>query len=354
MSKIIILGDCHIGSRNDSLVFAEYHISFFMEQLFPYMKSNNISVIWQLGDMFDRRKFINFNILKYWKDTVFKYMQDNNIEFNILIGNHDTTFKNTNDTNSPELILREYENVKLYSKTTEVLIDKTAVAIFPWINSENENDTNTFLKTTKANIAFGHFEFSGFEMDKGNKHEDGLSTKKFKKFEAVYSGHFHHRSTDGHVHYVGIPYQMTWVDYGSIKGFHIFDSDTLDCTFVENPKQIFVRFVYDDSSTSEDYHRCFDMTNLKGKYIKIIVSNKKNLYEFDQFMSKLYAQSPADIKIVETVQEQDGTSENLDLESTKDILDKYFENIDNDSIDKNKLKKMLHELYTEALNMETV
>ena len=62
--KICILGDTHFGMRNDSLVFLDYCEKFYDEVFFPYLEKNNIKKILQLGDFWDRRKYINFNTLK--------------------------------------------------------------------------------------------------------------------------------------------------------------------------------------------------------------------------------------------------------------------------------------------------
>ena len=57
--KFIILGDVHFGKYKSDPVFLENQISFFKEQLIPYMKQNNISHIFQLGDLFDNRKTLD-------------------------------------------------------------------------------------------------------------------------------------------------------------------------------------------------------------------------------------------------------------------------------------------------------
>jgi len=351
--KVIVLGDVHIGARNDSQVFADYHISFFTEQLFPYMKKHKIKHIIQLGDIFDRRKFVNFVVLNQWKTKVFDYMQAEKITMDVLLGNHDVYFRNTNDVSSPVLLLREYYNINVFVEPTDVTIGTSKFMYIPWINSSNLESTLEKVKASEAIAAFGHFEFAGFQMDKGQKHEDGLSTKDFKKFDSVYSGHFHHRNDDGHVFYVGTPYQITWVDHESTKGFHVFDTSTLEMTFIENPNLLFHRMVYDDQLDPDNHYKSFDLSGLAGKYVKIIVSSKTNLYGFDQLLSKLYAQGPADVKIIENVQEQEQSGEKLDLESTKEILDKAVDSLDN-VLDKKVLKKMLRTLYTEAQQMEVV
>ena len=54
----------------------------------------------------------------------------------------------------------------------------------------------------------GHLEISGFEMMKGMKSEHGYDKSIFTKFDSVFSGHFHHKSDDGQIYYLGSPYEF--------------------------------------------------------------------------------------------------------------------------------------------------
>ena len=71
--KLCILGDTHFGARGDSLDFHKYFQKFYDDVFFPYLKKNNVTTIIQMGDLFDRRKYINFNSLylsrKYFFDV---------------------------------------------------------------------------------------------------------------------------------------------------------------------------------------------------------------------------------------------------------------------------------------------
>ena len=58
--KIALLTDTHFGARNDSPAFSKYFFKFYDEVFFPYLKENNITTLIHLGDIVDRRKFINF------------------------------------------------------------------------------------------------------------------------------------------------------------------------------------------------------------------------------------------------------------------------------------------------------
>jgi DNA repair exonuclease SbcCD nuclease subunit len=351
--KVCILGDVHIGARNDSQIFAEYHISFFENQLFPYMEKNGISHIIQLGDIFDRRKFVNFNLLSQWKDRVFDVMSTKSISLDIILGNHDCYYRNTNDVNSPSLLLSEYDNIRIFEAITNATVGEYELTYIPWINPENEKSTFEFIKKHKTAMGFAHLELSGFEMDRGHVMDHGMSKDLFDGFEFVLTGHYHHKSSSGNIQYTGIPYQITWSDYGSEKGFYVLDLSTRTYDFVKNPNEMFVKITYNDTFDPDNHYKGFDVSNLTGKYIKILVVNKKNIFGFDSLMSKIFNQNPADVKIVENMIIEDGDEdeEDLQLETTDVILKKYVQSADT-SLDKAKLNSYIHELYVTAVNME--
>jgi len=98
--KIAIVTDMHIGARGDSKVFQDHQERFFMEQFFPYLDENDIKVVFDLGDTFDRRKYINYVSLKRGKEYFFDQMAKRGIAYHALIGNHTTYYTNTNEVNS--------------------------------------------------------------------------------------------------------------------------------------------------------------------------------------------------------------------------------------------------------------
>jgi len=64
-----------------------------------------------------------------------------------------------------------------------------------------------------------------------------LNAEDFKKFKHVYSGHFHLPSTKGNITYLGSPFQHTFNDVGSIRGYYIFDDGKLEfIEFTNAPK----------------------------------------------------------------------------------------------------------------------
>ena len=72
----------------------------------------------------------------------------------------------------------------------------------------------TALSTSKCPIVLGHLEIRGFEMYRGMLENHGMDANVFDRFDTVCSGHFHHKSSRGGIHYLGSPLQFTWSDYG--------------------------------------------------------------------------------------------------------------------------------------------
>ena len=348
--KIAIITDQHFGARNDSIAFLDFFERFYNDIFFTNLDSNNIEHLLVLGDTFDRRKYVNFYSLQRAKEMFFDKLEERGITVHMLAGNHDTYYKNTNDVNSPDLLLREYANINVIDSPQTITIDGTNICMMPWICPENYQQSMDELNNTTAEICMGHFEIAGFSMYRGMESHDGLSKEIFEKFDLVFSGHYHHRSTDGHIHYLGNPYEITWQDYNDPRGFHLFDLETRGLEFVQNPYTMFVRLEYNDK---EQEPIDLDALDLKQTYLKLIVVNKTDYYKFDKFISKLYNKGCYEIKIVENLSEfEDGeVGEEINLEDTLSVLSNYIDSVQTD-VDKEQVKTFMKSLYTEAVNIE--
>ena len=350
--KVAIITDQHFGARNDSIAFLDFFEKFYENTLFPTIDSAGIDTVLILGDTFDRRKYINFYALDRAKKMFFDKLEERGIRVHMLAGNHDTYYKNTNEVNSPDLLLVEYGNIDVISKAETIVIDGTSICMIPWICSDNYQETLDHIKNTKAEICMGHLEIAGFAMYRGMESHDGLAKETFEKFDLVFSGHYHHRSSDQHIHYLGNPYELTWQDYNDPRGFHLFDLDTRELEFFCNPYRMFERIEYNDKDQEPID---LDLIELEKKYVKLIVVNKTDFYKFDKFIQKLYNKGCHEIKIIEDMSEfQDGEiNEEINLEDTVSVLSNYIESIETD-VDKEQIKTYMRTLYTEAINIEVV
>ena len=198
--KIAIINDTHFGARNDNSHFNEYFYQFYEGVFFPYLAQNNITTCIHLGDLMDRRKFVSYKTAKDFRERFILPFNSLKVDLHIMIGNHDTFYKNTNDVNSVvELLGGRHKNIKIYSEAQEVEFDGTKILFLPWINNQNTVYSEGMIDETTAQICMGHLEIAGFEMMKGMKNEHGISKALFNKFDTVFSGHFHHKSDDGQI-----------------------------------------------------------------------------------------------------------------------------------------------------------
>lgn len=359
--KIAILGDTHFGVRNDSNIFHDLNEQFYSNVFFPELQKRGIKKVLQTGDLFDRRKYTNHLTLHRSKEYFFNKFDTFNLELITYIGNHDSFFKNTLDINSPDLLLSEYsESGKLLVIKTPITFnfDGVDIDIIPWICQDNEKEIKEFILKSKSQICFGHFELSGFEMDAGNPCLSGMSREVLSGYDMVISGHFHHKSSDGQIFYVGSPCEFTWADYDDPRGFHIFDTETRQLEFIKNPYKMFYKIEYDDSKETLNSIDNKDYGEFKNKFVKVVVKTKNNLTLFDRFINNFYQAEPADLNIVEDFTDYKASEnlmeENLDqAEHTHVLLDKYVDSVDL-PVDKIKIKSIMRKLYNEAHLQEIV
>ena len=351
MTKIALVTDTHFGARSDSIPFDNFFRRFYEEIFFPEIDKRGIKHIIHLGDCFDRRKYINFNTLSSCRNYFFDEIKKRNIELHMIVGNHDTFFKNTNDVNSPRLLLKDYEFNVIDTPSELEFDDGSKIFMMPWICTDNYNQSMEAIKTTDAQVLFGHFEIAGFQMYKGHENDEGFDPKIFEKFDTVCSGHFHHRSSNGNINYLGNPYELTWADFEDPRGFHIFDSSERSLEFIQNPFSIFSKVYYDDEKVDPS---TVDVSQYANQHVKLIVVNKKDYYKFDQFIERLYKVNPLELKIIEDLSEFESDAmgdQEVDLEDTITLLSQYVDSLDTEA-DKDRIKTLMKTLYVEAQNYE--
>ena len=350
--KLAILNDTHCGIRNSSDIFLDNAEKFYTDVFFPYLLEHNIKHIVHLGDYYDNRKFINFRALNRNRDHFLKPLREHGITMDIICGNHDTFYKNTSELNSLKELLGHYMNeVTIIQKPTVMDYDGLKMGLVPWIDDANEKESMDFLANCKADIIGGHFDIIGYEMMQGIKCEHGLSRDLFKRFEAVYSGHFHTKSTQDNITYLGSQMEFFWNDAHDKKYFHILDTNTRELTAVHNPNTLHYRIRYDDTST--DYLH-YDLSGVDNHFVKVQVMHKSDQFTFDKFLDRLNNRSTLEVKIAENFKEFVGNNvddEDISVEDTAVLLDSYIDAVDTD-LDKNTIKKQMSELMNEAQSYE--
>ena len=343
--KVAIITDTHYGARKGSKYLHDYFEAFYKDVFFPALEEHGVQTVIHMGDAFDSRKSIDYQSLDWAKRVVFDPLSKYDVH--MIIGNHDTYYKNTNEVNSPELLLQKYSNIKAYSKPTEVNIGGLDILFLPWINNDNEKLSLEYIEKTSCQCAMGHLELQGFRVNRQIIMEHGLESTLFEKFEKVFSGHYHTRSSDGRISYLGNPYEMYWTDVNDTRGFHIFDTETLTLTPVNNPYKLFYNIYYEDTN-----YKLFDAREYTNKIVKVIVKKKSKPKDFEKFIDKLYTHGVQELKIVENFDIHESEEFEVDDdENTISILNRYIDESEFE-LDKNIIKGIFQDLYRQACEVE--
>ena len=344
--KIAILTDTHFGARKGSKYLHDYFEIFYKNIFFPTLEEHGIKTVIHMGDAFDSRKSIDYQSLEWAKRVVFEPLK--HFDVHMIVGNHDCYFKNTNHVNSPSLLLQNYSNIKTYSSPQTTKIGGLDIMMLPWICSENYDETLKEIKKSKAEIAMGHLELQGFRVNRNLVMEEhGIDPKIFDKFTKVFSGHYHTRSDNGKIFYLGNTYEMYWNDVNDTRGFHIFDTETLEHTPINNPYKLFYNVYYEDTP-----YQMFDTTEYANKIVKVIVRKKSKPKDFEKFIDKLYTVGIQDLKIIENFEIQENEEfEISEDENTLTILNRYIEESEFE-FDKNIIKGIFQDLYRQACEVE--
>ena len=343
--RVAIITDTHYGARKGSKHLHDHFELFYKNVFFPALEEHGVEAVIHMGDAFDSRKSIDYQSLEWSKRVVFDPLKKYDVH--MIVGNHDTYYKNTNEVNSPELLLQTYPNIKTYSKPTEVNVGGLDILFLPWINQGNEELSLNIIKKTACRCAMGHLELQGFRVNRQIIMEHGLESKLFEKFERVFSGHYHTRSNDGKVFYLGNPYEMYWTDVNDTRGFHIFDTETLTHTPINNPYKLFYNIYYEDTN-----YKLFNATEYESKIVKVIVRKKSNPKDFEKFIDKLHSAGVQELKIVENFDIHENEEFEIDEEeNTISILNRYIDESEFE-FDKNIIKGIFQDLYRQACEVE--
>ena len=347
--KLAILTDTHAGVKNGSDVFLDYTERFYNEVFFPKCLEQGIKHILHLGDYFEHRKYVNYKVLARNREMFLDRLSEYDMTMDIIPGNHDVFFRNTNSLCSlTELLQYHSDRVQVYMSPVVRDYDGLSVALLPWISAENYAESCAFIETASAPVLCAHLELSGFEMMKGAPAvSHGMSSEIFSRYEMVLSGHYHTKSSRDNIHYLGVPYEITWADCNDPKYFHILDTSTRELEQIRNNITLFNRIVYDDSL---DTAPTIDAKQVSGTYVKVVVAAKKDPYLFDRYIDSINAAEPFDLKIVESFSEYSADSvddESLEVSDTPSLLSSYVDAIETD-LDKTRIKSKLQELYIES------
>lgn len=343
--KIAILGDAHIGARNSNKMVEKWQNKFYDNLFFPYLKEHGITTVFQMGDFFDNRRWLNVQSIDNMIDHIIEPSLEAGIQWHGLIGNHDTPLKNTLKGHTPGILLNHYEGFNFYDEPTNIEIEDKTFTFLPWICKDNLEKS---LKVVRdgGDILLGHLEVTGALMHPGAFCQDGVSVGDFKAWRRVWSGHFHSQSVMENIHYLGTPYQMSWSDASTKHGFWVYDTADDSLTFVENTYRYFHRLYWNDGCDH-------DLSTVTDGYVKVTVQKKTDFEIFEKFVDQINFNAPFELKVIESYEEynQENVTDLITVSTTEDLIGEYIEEVATDTNKESVTKKML-EIYHEAMSIE--
>lgn len=348
--KIVILGDLHFGVKNASEVMMRHQKKFF-DQLFHYMEQHEIKTIFQLGDQLDNRRNCNLKTIDFAYNSFFDIIDEQSIEYHTLIGNHDVFYKETLDITSSDLLFRNYKNVHVHTEPITLTFDKITFDFIPWICEQNAERCYKMINDSNSDYCLGHFAINEFPVVGTTLFEGGIDRHMFDHYKQVFSGHFHSRSHKDNISYIGTPYQLTWSDAFGENGFVVFDTKTLTWEYVANNDRYYSWLVYDDSAPGQT--TTFKENDIEDAFVKVVVKCKNKPFLYNNYLNKVFAGKPADVKIVDQIllDLQNGDiDQSISVKNTVELINDYISGLD--VTNKDDLIRYMTSLYNEAVQMQ--
>lgn len=238
--KINLIGDLHLGIKNNSMEWLEIQKSFLLDFLMDKIDEDfdqDRDVLFLEGDIFHSRESINVRIHDEAL-TIFKKLSEKfKRGIYIIIGNHDVYYKDRNAVHSLKAISHLANNIHVFEKPEIITINQVHnFLMLPWVEDSTKITDIIKNHSTLCDYIVCHADIKGLRFNKWTKVEHGLEINDLSSYRRVYSGHIHHRQEFKNVLYTGTPYQMDRGDRDNIKGFYQLDLTTNDITetFIEN------------------------------------------------------------------------------------------------------------------------
>lgn len=264
------MSDTHLGLYGSNDNWHEIVLKLF-QTIADFCVKNNVKKIIHLGDFFDNRKSLNVKTIWYAMQIA-EILND--FETYLLVGNHDTFFKNQIYPHSLK-IFNEYDNINVIDSVWQLDGD---IGLIPWGCGFQHMETPYLM---------GHFEINDFRMNSGYvMRQAKLNRSDFDGFKQVISGHYHTPMVEDDINYVGAPYHQTFADVGE-RGFYLWSRDK-DLQFIEyTDAPQFIKIPARESMVEN-----VKPLNIKGNIIKLIFEEDYGTVENNQIIENIQLLEP--------------------------------------------------------------
>lgn len=334
----ILLGDCHAG-LNGTLSYHDHNIKEILFKSVSLTDKPCDSIIF-MGDIFDNRKAPHTTVVDFMVETIDEFLSMYK-EYHIymIIGNHDTYWKNTNKVHSLRHFDRCFHRDRIH--IIEEPLESNNMLFIPWICEDNMDSIMETVKNSKMEYCLGHLEFSGFKQTKDGKVlSHGMSFEPFNHFKMILSGHFHHSSKKGNVLYTGSLQQHNKDEKNDYKKIFYLNPHTHEIDEIEHGINIMI-----DLEVGLD----FIPVGCKDKRVFLKVLEGVNDVMLENFKEQIRQYEPISITVYENkniIKEDIDVSVTLEnVKDTMNIISDYVSNIKDINIDNNILMKKINNYY---------
>ncbi len=279
----LVIGDIHIGIKNNSLYWLESQLDFFDKQIFETIKNKNIERVIFLGDLHDIRYSVNQQTGIELQRKIRKMIDMfPDINFYMIAGNHDyysplEEFAEYNLYNLlfPEEFLQIHKNLIIVNN--DPLLTDDGALLLPWYWTENTDHIDELLYNydfvNEVKTIFCHTDLTCWP---------GARIASFKGCP-IYSGHIHYIVEDElcNLHNIGSAVALTFNDVNQDKYLYVLE----DFKIVEKIKNVITpsfKRVYNEE--------IFDLNDefFDNSYIQLCISTKNiNKAKYVEFIKEL-------------------------------------------------------------------
>lgn len=365
MSKLFLLGDIHLGIHTLKLdTFLDISKDYFFNFYFPLLKEHykEGDRFFILGDIFDNRSHLNLKVITYALD-IFDWLEENNIQIDIILGNHDLYNNSSVEYNSLK-ILKRHKNITIHSEPTLLNIGSKKALMIPYINDVEEQKSVLKKFQGKSDYLFCHSDLAGAKNNiNSTPLTHGPSVADFVAYPSVYASHIHLHQKMQNFTFIGCPYHLDRNDKGDTKGVYIIDIESGREKFIPNDRSPEYKTI--EIVTADDIEKLDKIVSVErvladkpmDDWYDITINNSlimekpelvKKLMDFSRKKSLSTIKQIDDFEIKDTVEDVSLSEIGVSL-SIPDMVRDYVKKQDfKDDIIKEKIMNILEEVIQTA------